>query len=71
MTILKEMDFLIEWAKAYEEEGSVVEDNIYDMQIRALSRLEEKYPEEWEQTLEFRPMFRDGSWKYTGSFYHG
>lgn len=68
--IKAEMQCLLDWAKAYEEGVSEVEDSVYDAQVRLLQRLEKEHPRDFESCYFAYPMFKDGSWKYTGSFYH-
>ena len=64
--IPKEQFYLYVWAVAYESLEPIVEDKIYDMQVRYLERQQLMFPEVWEQCS--MECFRDGSWKYTGMF---
>lgn len=66
-----DMRLLIEWAKAYEEGEPIESDSVYDAQVRKLIRDEKEFPRDWEGAERNYPEFKDGSWKYTGSFYHG
>lgn len=59
---------LVYFARAYEEGEPEVTDHEYDLLTKYLIRLEEEMPEIWKEAL--IPEFEDGSWKYTGSFYH-
>ena len=66
-----EMQHLVRWAKAYEEGVPIESDVAYDAQIRYLTALKKRHSSEWEEALVSYPVFKDGSWAYTGSFYHG
>lgn len=66
-----EMDHLITWAKAYEEGDPMESDSAYDAQVRYLTTLKDTHQLAWKEALEAFPEFKDGSWAYTGSFYHG
>jgi NAD-dependent DNA ligase len=65
------MRLLKKWAKAYEEGTPLVPDKIYDMTVREMIRYEGNYPEIWAKGVDVHPEFKDGSWKYTGTFYRG
>jgi len=68
-----DMQCLLKWAKSYEEGNgeSGVSDTLYDGMVRKLQRAEKQYPGVFHTAQTFHPEFKDGSWKYTGTFYKG
>lgn len=66
--IMREMQTLKDWAKAYEEGQPVEDDSVYDMQVRLLQKYEEEHPNDFAAAMRTHPEFVDGSWKYTGGF---
>lgn len=61
---------ILKWAKAYEEGSQVVTDAHYDGYVSNLKIYSEWHPEIYKSYLSKYPEFTDGSWQYTGSFFH-
>lgn len=61
---------ILMWAKAYEQGSQTVTDAHYDGYVANLKWYSEHHPEIYEKYLDIYPEFADGSWQYTGSFFH-
>lgn len=61
---------ILKWAKAYELGAAMVTDAQYDGYVSNLKLYAEWHYEEYQSYLKQYPEFADGSWVYTGSFFH-
>ncbi len=69
--LVSDMTLLIEWAQAYEDGESCVDDTMYDCLVRALTRDRHDHPDMWDEACKQRPEFTTNDFTYTGMFWKG